>query len=240
MNNYIPKHEIDVISEGMIKLYFEKVRKKVEHRVDIEDFITSFLGLKIEYVSFAEVDEGKVGFLSDGSSPLLICRSGEIIPFVFPEKTVVVEQSLLKESETGRRRFTLAHEAAHNILDRMNMADNKSEFYSKEDKEREYTLDEYKKMQSNVEYMADRMAASLLMPAALVDNALKKVLNVDKIKIYDEFIKESDKLAIKKVARYLGVSYSALRIRLLDLNKLEMHPVTEYISKELLLGGICG
>ena len=84
--------------------------------IDIEHFITEFLMLRIEYASFAEDDAGRIGFLADGATPLLIHQDGKIIPFVFPKDTIVLDKFLLAEKEQGRRRFTMAHEASHHIF----------------------------------------------------------------------------------------------------------------------------
>ena len=67
--------------------------------IDIEHFITEFLKLKIEYTSFAESDSGKIGFLADGQTPLLIYQDGRIIPFIFPKDTIVLDKFLLAEKE---------------------------------------------------------------------------------------------------------------------------------------------
>ena len=40
------------------------------------------------------------------------------------------------------------------------------------------------------------------------------------------------------MAAYLGVSYTALVIRLRGLDMLEYHDISEYISNELQLGGV--
>ena len=86
--------EIEEISEGLIKVYAQKHSNKVIQSIDIEHFITEFLSLKIEYTSFAEDDNGKMGFLADGETPLLIHQNGKIIPFVFPKDTIVLDKFL--------------------------------------------------------------------------------------------------------------------------------------------------
>ena len=85
---------------------------------DIEGFITDFLKLPILYEAFAEDDPSKIGFLSDGITPLIVYRAGKKTPVVFPKDTIVIERFLQRSDESGRRRFTLAHEAAHFILNR--------------------------------------------------------------------------------------------------------------------------
>ena len=230
--------ELSEISEGMIDVYFAESQKEVIDKVDIEDFITSFLGLSIEYVSFAEPDHGRIGFLSDGETPLLISRSGKIIPFVFPDKTIVLDKILLEEKEIGRRRFTLAHEAAHYILGKMNGMDEKAKYHSDYDKEKSYSMEELSKMFAAAEWQADAMAACLLMPSHLIDKVMARCVKKEKIKVYgDNILAFPDKRGIREMAKHLEVSYTSLLIRLRDLNKFEYHDIQEYISNELNLGG---
>lgn len=48
--------------------------------------------LRIEYASFAEDEAGRIGFLADGTTPLLVHQDGKIIPFVFPKDTIVLDK----------------------------------------------------------------------------------------------------------------------------------------------------
>ena len=95
MSNFLSRAELEEISEGLIRVYATKHRNKVVQSIDIEHFITDFLKLKIEYTSFAESDSGKIGFLADGQTPLLIYQDGRIIPFIFPKDTIVLDKFLL-------------------------------------------------------------------------------------------------------------------------------------------------
>ncbi len=54
LSNYISRAELDEISEGLIKVYTEQKHQDIQS-VDMDDFIKSFLHLKIEYAHFAEV-----------------------------------------------------------------------------------------------------------------------------------------------------------------------------------------
>ena len=214
MSNYLSRAELDEISNGLIEVYAKQHPKKAVQSIDIEHFITEFLMLKIEYASFAEDDCGKVGFTADGETPLLIYSDGEIIPFVFPKNTIVLDKFLLAEKEYGRRRFTMAHEAAHHILRKMQLTQETARFHS--------------------EY-----AASLLMPRFLVENARDRFADSKPVKIYgDTTFTAGDKAVMRNMANYLGVSYTALVIRLTHLNMLEKHDICDYISQELKLGGM--
>lgn len=47
-----------------------------------------------------------------------------------------------------------------------------------------------------------------------------------------------NKAVIRRMAAYIGVSYTALVIRLRDMGLFEYHNILEYISNELNLGGV--
>lgn len=169
----------------------------------------------------------------------MIYQDGRIIPFIFPKDTIVLDKFLLAEKEQGRRRFTMAHEASHHILERMHADTNAARFHTEFDNERVYTPDELAQMFASREWQADTMGASLLMPKFIVENALAKFTNSKPIKIYgDNTFAKRDKELIRRMATYLGVSYTALVIRLRGLDMLEYHDISEYISNELQLGGV--
>ena len=240
MNNYLSRAELDEISEGLIKVYAEMNPKKIIQNIDIEHFITQFLMLNIEYASFAESDSGRIGFTADGETPLLVYYDGKIRPVVFPKNTIVLDKFLLSEKEYGRRRFTMSHEASHFILGKMKLKQDTARFHTEFDNEREYTKDELVQMFHFAEWQADTMGASLLMPKFIVEKSLGKFTDFKSIKIYgDNTFTAKDKSIIRYMAKYLGVSYKALMIRLTHLDMFEKHDISEYISQELGFGGAC-
>ena len=238
MSIYMSRAELEEISEGLITAYANKFSNRVIQSIDIEHFITEFLMLRIEYTSFAEDDAGRIGFLADGATPLLVHQDGKIIPFVFPKDTIVLDKFLLSEKEQGRRRFTMAHEASHHILSKMYAVPATGRFHTEYDSERSYSKEELTQMFASAEWQADAMGASLLMPKRIIDNAMAKYNQCQPIKIYgDNTLAQREKNTLRRMAAYIGVSYTALLIRLRDMNLLEYHDISEYISKELNLGG---
>lgn len=239
MSMYMSRAELEEISEGLIKVYARRHSNRVVQSIDIKHFITEFLMLRIEYASFAEDDAGRIGFLADGETPLLIHREGKIIPFVFPKDTIVLDKFLLSEKEQGHRRFTMAHEASHHILNKMYAVPAAGRFHSEFDSEHSYSKEELAQMFASAEWQADTMGVSLFMPKQIINNALAKYNQCQPIKIYgDKTLAQREKNTLRRMAAYMGVSYTALFIRLRDMNLLEYHDISEYISKELnFLGG---
>ena len=239
MSNYLSRAEIDKISEGLLEMYDKQRKKKTTSYVDIEHFITDFLKLKIQYAAFAEEDMGRIGFLSDGETPLMIYQNGQAIPYIFPKDTIVLDEFLRSEKEIGRRRFTMSHEAAHSIFQRMNCKQHTSRFHTEYDNERAYSIEELKQIFAASEWQSDAMGASLLMPKYLIEKNAKKVGVKIPIKVYgDTVFSPEDKMLILQVAKIMKVSYTALVIRMKDLDMLEYHEMYEFIEKELQLGGV--
>lgn len=186
MSIYMSRAELEEISEGLITAYANKFSNRVIQSIDIEHFITEFLMLRIEYAFFAEDDAGRIGFLADGATPLLIHQDGKIIPFVFPKDTIVLDKFLLAEKEQGRRRFTMAHEASHHILSKMYAMPSEGCFHAEYDSERSYSKEELAQMFASVEWQADTMGASLLMPRRIIENALAKYNQSNPIRVYGD------------------------------------------------------
>ena len=158
MSIYMSRAELEEISEGLITAYANKFSNRVIQSIDIEHFITEFLMLRIEYASFAEDDAGRIGFLADGATPLLVHQDGKIIPFVFPKDTIVLDKFLLAEKEQGRRRFTMAHEASHHILSKMYAMPSEGRFHAEYDSERSYSKEELAQMFASAEWQAQHQA----------------------------------------------------------------------------------
>ena len=106
----------------------------------------------------------KLGREYHALSGFLLLLLTEAISFVFPKDTIVLDKFLLAEKEQGRRRFTMAHEASHHILSKMYAMPSEGRFHAEYDSERSYSKEELAQMFASVEWQADTMGASLLMP----------------------------------------------------------------------------
>ena len=237
MKCFISTQEIEALGEGLSRDYIEKTKRRNSMCFDIEGFITDYLGLSICYESFAEDDSSKIGFLANGITPLLVFRNNVPMPVVFPKNTIVIEKCLLKDKESSRRRFTLAHEAAHAILEKHANAQ-MSCFHSSFDKDADYSKEDLQRIFSLNEVFANRLGASILMSQCLIAKALEKYNDGRRIRIYNGgVLAQKEKITIQKMADCLGVSFPALFIRLRELNLFEHRPIDEYVRENLHLGG---
>ena len=225
--------QIDELGEALVREYLGE-EADTTLCLDIEGFVTDFLGLRVLYRAFAEQDKDKIGFLSNGVCPLSVNENGVAKRIVYDKGTIVVEKLLRREHESGRRRFTISHEGAHYVMDRTIP---KASFHREFDSERSYTKDEAKCLFSFKEAQIDRMGAAILMPRFMVRNVVERFGYADGVPIYGESVVSlTDRIVIKQMANTMGVSYSAFFIRLRELGLLDRRSLSEYIASEMGLG----
>jgi len=237
LENLVSFQELDVLGEGLVKDYAKKVHRSNAMCLDIEGFITDYLGLSITYEDIAEEDKSKIGFLSDGKSPLLVTRNKVETFVTFPKWTIVIERFLTRDSESAKKRFTLAHEAAHAILAKHIPLQAGGCFQNEFDNTIPYSKEDIKRMFSLNEACANRLGAAILMPEYRMDRALKKYNDDNKVLCYGGVFPQQEKLLIRKMANALGVSVSAMANRLKELKLLNNQPLDQYIREELRFGG---
>lgn len=229
MNSLISNRELDELGDGLVRHYLAHSGMQATARcIDIEG-LANFLGLTVTYEIFAEKDFDKIGFLSDGKTPLLVRRGGRVVSFLFPLGTIVLDSFLLKDRESGRCRFTIAHEIAHFVINRHRPA---PQFHRVYDSEKDYSLKEMSEHFSVVENQADRLAAAILMPQFTVDRALMDFHKGRRIVVYGQnVIADREQKVISRMAAQIGVSYTAMLIRLRQFGLLDYHPIEEYLDK---------
>lgn len=237
MTNYISRAEADELCDGLIQQYIGN-GSPVPTAINIDGFVRDFLRCTVIYESFAEEDRDRIGFNGDGKKALRILKNGKVKEIVYPRNTIVLDKYLLNPGEDNHRRFILGHEAGHILAGRIN-PDSPACFHHFNDRERtEYTMADMRERYSIYEWQANIIAAALLMPPFVMINALKRFNGGRRLPVYGENIfHPREKAILNKMATALQVSYTALVIRLRDLGMLKRHNVSEYIQKELKLGG---
>lgn len=222
---------LDEYAESVVRNYLDG--RKVQC-VDIEDLITSYLGLTIVYETIAEEDLGKIGFISDGQTPIWISQRGEMVQKVYPESTVVIDQYLQQENEKTRKRFTLAHEAGHYLMDCVQTRKQASGFYHTFEPEKNYSQQELARQFSFAETNADKLGAALLMPYFLVKQALEVWNKGKPIVVYGSgLMSYESRMQVRGMAYRLGVSYTALMIRLKWFGMIEYRDMNVFVQEEI-------
>ena len=229
MKNCISNRELDELGDCLVRRYLERSgMKNAEKCIDIGG-IANDLGLAVVFETFAERDMDKIGFLADGKTSLLIRRDGQVVSFLFPLGTIVLDSILHADNESGRCRFTVAHEVAHFVIDRHCPS---PRFHRAFETGKNYTIAELSEHFNIVESQADRLASALLMPRFTVDRALSDFHEGKPIPVYGQNVfADQDRKVISKMASQIGVSYTALVIRLRQFSLLDYLPVEEYLDR---------
>lgn len=237
MKTFLSRAEINEIAEGLISDYFKDISPQPTS-VDIEDFVEKYLSAPIVYADIVEEDRDRLAFVSDGKHKLKIAVNGVRKDAAIPKNTIVIDNYLNCPEQAGQKRFTIAHEGSHLIIDKVLDQPAGAHYRSEFDSERTYNIEEIRERMSTCEWQSNAMAAALLMPRFLVENALSRFTKRKVIPIYGETVLSlKSKSVIEGMAEILGVSYSALLIRLREFKMLEHHDISEYIAKVFNLRG---
>ena len=225
--------ELNSLCTMLIEDFLTKMHYSNTRLIDIETFVTDYLGTKILYERFAQNTPGVCGFISDGKTPLFIERDGVRQSVVFPMNIIVINALLTEPSEQAKLRFTIAHEAAHLIMRKHIPGGYKAAFCVEYLAGETYSSDILIDMLNITESMTNRAAAALLMPDFIVDRALKTYNAGQKVPVYvgsDIVIPDASKIIINRMASSMGVSFSACYYRLQELFLLEKRPFSEYAA----------
>ena len=234
MKKRLTKQQIDNICNVLTSGYLEKrlTEGKDATKIDIEDFVVSYLGCTLVFECIAE-ESDCMGFTSDGVQPLCVCRNGRKEEVVFPKDTIVIDKYLTSPGQVNKKRFTIGHEAGHIISNRMDRKEEAA--FNHVGGIALQNTDQLHKRFSYQETEANNIAASLLMPEYLVSLLMNKLNKDEKIvKYQDDFLDCCDRFKVSQMASYFEVSFQAMFIRLKDLGWLIDGEIETYVEDKIL------
>lgn len=224
---YLSRNTIELLGERVFTDYkrIPSLRGQYIQKVEPGTLATDLCGLKIDYYHLSR--SGAVLGLTCSSQveTWVMDEDGNQLVYPLDGRTILIESNLRdSEEQRGRYHFTVAHEVAHQILDRMypercgRMA--ARIHYSMETSRPAYPITDW------TEWQANALASSLLMPTELVMAALlrydlaggiKKLNKVFFPREYERFCQVSDTLEVSKQALALRLK----RMGLLQENYLD-------------------
>ena len=201
MARYLSRAELSYIAGKYIEMYYALfgISKNDPAPINPEQFANSVLGLNLKM--------------------LPLCSDGHILGFM--PRDIVIDSALAADRCTGCRNFTIAHEAAHQIL-----ADLFPNDYGKAVKCRGHIA--YRERNGNAsweEWQADTLAAELLMPTFLINAEIERVSLTLPNGILYKSVSDPNYEKILEMARRIGVSWSAIRIRLQQMQVIKGKPI---------------
>ena len=223
MARYLSRADLSRIAGKYIDQYYTRfgISKDAPEPIDPERLASAVLGLNVKMLPLCS-DGSVLGltiFQRCGFTVTL--GDGTKLVEIFMPKDVVIDSALAADRCTGCRNFTIAHEAAHQIL-----ADLFPNDYGKAVKCRGHIAYRERNGQPSwEEWQANTLAAELLMPTFLVNAEIERAALCMPNGILYKSASDPNYEKILEMAARMGVSWSAIRIRLQQMQVIKDKPI---------------
>ena len=223
MARYLSRADLSRIAGKYIDQYYTRfeISKDDPSPINLEQFASSVLGLNVKMLPLCS--DGSILGLTvfQKCRFTVILGDGTKLVEVFMPRDVVIDSALAADSCTGCRNFTIAHEAAHHIL-----ADLFPNDYGKAVMCRGHIAYRERNGQPSwEEWQANTLAAELLMPTFLVNAEIERAALCLPNGILYKSASDPNYNKILEMAARMGVSWSAIRIRLQQMQVIKGKPI---------------
>ena len=223
MARYLSRADLSRIAGKYIDQYYTRFRisKDAPEPIDPERLASAVLGLNVKMLPLCSDGSilGLTVFQRCGFTVTL--GDGTKLVEIFMPRDVVIDSALAADRCTGCRNFTIAHEAAHHIL-----ADLFPNDYGKAVKCRGHIAYRERNGQPSwEEWQANTLAAELLMPTFLVNAEIERAALCLPNGILYKSASDPNYEKILEMAARMGVSWSAIRIRLQQMQVIKDKPI---------------
>ena len=222
----LSRADLEAIGARVIRAYsaLPGVAGQVLERVDIDHLCQGLLGLQIEYRHLSK-NGVKLGLTS-------FCQIGvEVFPeegeaerledqfYMLDGKTLLIESELARDgANIGRRNYTVSHETCHHILKLLFPRD-----YGAQTMERcvHYCYRSKTGARDWEEWQVDTLAGIILLPAECVQRSMDRFGLGSQMRLLNRIFARSDYRRFEEMANFMGVSKTALSIRMSRLGLLK-------------------
>lgn len=220
------KAEIDIIAERFI-LDFTPDALKIPMEIDIDSFVLNYLRLKqdFQYLSHNGIYLGMTVFNDTNKVPVYVPETNTAEYISAEARTVIIDNNLLEEDQEHRYRYTMGHEAGHDIFHRSYFAydANQLSFFDRQlepmiqcravplnGKIKPVALWDDK---DSMEWQANYLSSALLMPKRMV------IELINSLPPQDDFLRNAT--YVREVVGTFNVSYQAAEYRLKELGLID-------------------
>ena len=232
----ISRKDIELIGEAVIKGYIRSNMGSISFPIDIDHFARTYLGLAVEYRKLS--DDGRLLGLTiykDIHLELPIQDSDRIISV--QRDTILLDSSLRADANIRRRRFTLAHECAHQILAHLEQERTSHSFCKNFTAGRQYSCRELKAAEDCSEWQANALGAVLLMPGVQLIPKLASGNVPHRFTLFGSRFNRADYQRLKNLSDMFQVSMISMAIRLNGLGFVAHKPKSEYAEASNIFAG---
>jgi Zn-dependent peptidase ImmA (M78 family) len=217
----LSRDDIEKIAERIVQEYKKKYvpERHMCYMVDATE-LAEMLGFNIEYVHITR-DGSILGQTSSGRVWTTIYDDNmNQLFFELDGTTILVDKRLLESPRiAGRKNFTIAHEIAHQIINR-----EYPEVYGTQNRifcDYRRSVKPKRVEKDWHEWQADALAAAMLLPLDALQDSMFMFGLGDKMKILSKKYSDTKYEFFCKMADYLQVSRTALSYRMEQLDLLE-------------------
>ena len=205
--------------------------RRMARGTPIDQFAKEYLGMNVSFARLSS-DGSICGLTAYADTEYITEEMGvkRVIPL--RKNQILMDASFIQPGQVyklcGKRRFTLAHECAHQILFQMESETVRSSCTQKYSARTAYSLRDLKTREDWNEWQANVLGAAILMPQKEIDLAMWYFAGGKKLITYEGVFAYRDKLSLTMLCQQLAVSKSAAVIRLRQLGYIEDRPYQEY------------
>ena len=197
----------------------------------IDQFAKDYLGLDVSFYPLSK-DGSFLGLTAYAETEYVLNTNGiqHIIPL--KKNQIILDDAFIDPLRIrelcGKRRFTLAHECAHQILYALEQDEGKTACRKLYSERKVYDRRDKKTKTDWNEWQADSLAAAILMPAREIKAAMEILTPRKKLITYGNKMPEESKCLISDLCNIFGVSKTAMEIRLKHLGYIEDLPLSKF------------
>lgn len=218
---YLSRDDLDDLADRILHDFVKAEYPKGHICYNVDPTrLAQFYGFNILYVTITR-DGSILGQTSTGRMwTSIVDQDGNDILLYLDGKTILIDERLAKNPKCyGRRNFTIAHELAHQFINRTF-----PEVYGCQSRvicDYRRSTKPHKEISDWREWQADAMAAALLLPKEAIDEAMFFFGLGEKIKVLSKKYSEYKYGRFCEMAEFLQVSKTTLAYRLEQLGLLE-------------------
>ena len=224
---YWARQDLEKLADTILLDCFKDDYEKAHTPTNIDFLTERYLGLNVSYMRLSE-DGSILGLTTYADVNVEFNRYGQNEIVAVRKDSVILEKDLLT-GHNGRRRFTVAHEAAHQIVFRADRSGTAQMNYLKHlPNKQSYSLRELHGAEDWCEWQANTLGAALLMPARTVHFWMYRFNGNKPLVRYGRRFNYMDRGVLDNLINVLSVSRTALVIRLTQLGYICQRPESEY------------
>lgn len=227
---FLSRNDLESIGSRVIAAYkkLPAVSGQTLERVDIDYLCQALLGLHIDYARLS-LDGEKIGLTSSCEVGVEVFSEDpactEELYYMLDGKTILIESTLTKEdANVGRRNYTVSHESCHHILKMLFPRD-----YGAQARGRSvhYCYRSSRKNGDWEEWQVETLAAIILLPPECVLRCMERFGLGTQMRLLNRVFAPVDYGKFEDMASFMGVSKTALSIRMTQLGFLKRNDLTD-------------